>query len=393
MATATDTHTRGDDARRQTRVLARERATLNRLLPGLDDELAKLTLDEREEAGGPALSLFRDAGGPGLLIPRKSDGLGATPLEAVEAQRAIGSRAPSLAIATTMHHFSVATLVEVSQRDQGLESLLLQAVARRRSLVASGFAEGQTGQSILAPTMRARRVPKGWRVSGSKKPCSLSASMDLLTASVALEGEQEGATGVVIVPATERGIQRRPFWRTPILRGAESDEVVLEDVEVPDTLMYELDGQPADGAIDRTTADGLMWFELLIAASYLGMATALLERAVTARKGAVDARVEAAIELETAMGALEAVARTMIDGDRSQELLTRALLARYGVQQAIGRATPLLAECLGGMSFIGSSETSYLYAAARALAFHPPSRMRMADQLANELEGGDLTLA
>src|SRR4051794_41265122 len=105
-----------------TRVLARERATLERLLPGLDAELAKLPLDELERPGGPALPLFREAGGPSLLIPRASEGLGAMPLEAVDGQRAVGSRAPSLAIATTMHHFSLATLVEGGRRGQGPES-------------------------------------------------------------------------------------------------------------------------------------------------------------------------------------------------------------------------------------------------------------------------------
>jgi alkylation response protein AidB-like acyl-CoA dehydrogenase len=376
-----------------TRVLRRERETLDRLIPGLDAQLAELPLEELEEPGGPAISLFRDAGGASLLIPESSDGLGASPVNAVEVQRAIGSRAPSLAIATTMHHFSIGTLVELARREAGLESLLLQAVARDGTLVASGFAEGQPGQSILAPTMCARRTNGGWTISGTKKPCSLSASMNLLTASVSLEGdgEPEHAMGVALIPANSDGIERKPFWNSLVLRAAESDEVVLHDVDVPEQLVFRLE-RGDDGRLDRLTADGFVWFELLISASYLGMASALLERAIEGGKGTAAVRAEAAIELEGAKAALEAVARELADGERSDDLLARALLVRYAVQQAIARTTPELVECLGGMNYIGSSEVGYLYAAARALAFHPPSRLRMSDGLAAYVEGGELTV-
>jgi|1186.fasta_scaffold09055_2 alkylation response protein AidB-like acyl-CoA dehydrogenase len=376
-----------------TRVLARERATLERLLPGLDAQLAELPLAELEEPGGPGIGLFADAGGAGLLIPESSDGLGADPVEAIDVQRAIGSRAPSLAIATTMHHFSIGTLVELAAGEEGLETLLLQAVARDGSLVASGFAEGQTGQSILAPTMTAQRSDGGWTVSGTKKPCSLSASMKLLTASVSLEdeGEPDGSMGVALIPADGDGIERKPFWSSLVLRAAESDELVVDGVHVPDQLVFRLDTD-GDGGLDRLTADGFVWFELLISASYLGMASAMLERAIEGGKGTAAARVDGAIELEGARAALEAVARELADGERSDDLLARSLLARYAVQEAIARATPQLAECLGGMSYIGSTDVGYLYAAARALAFHPPSRLRMADRLAAYLDGEELTV-
>jgi len=35
-------------------------------------------------------------------------------LQALHIQRAVGSRAPSLGVATTMHHFSAATLIAMS---------------------------------------------------------------------------------------------------------------------------------------------------------------------------------------------------------------------------------------------------------------------------------------
>lgn len=53
----------------------------------------------------------------------------------------------------------------------------------------------------------------------------------------------------------------------------------------------------------------------------------------------------------TAKATLDAVAREMTDGKRGDELLARGLLVRYGVQQAIARATPLLASAARALAF------------------------------------------
>src|SRR6476619_6804778 len=154
--------------------LLKERETLEALLPGLDAQLAETSVVELEQSGSPGPALFRAAGGPALLIPDEHAGLGATPLEAVRVQRAIGSRSPSLAVATTMHHFSVASLVALSQVSQGMEWMMLEGIATNHLLVASGFAEGRTGGGILQPTMQATQTNEGVRISGVKRPCSLA---------------------------------------------------------------------------------------------------------------------------------------------------------------------------------------------------------------------------
>src|SRR6516225_11252021 len=94
--------------------LRQERETLEELLPGVDAALAAIPLLEMERPGNPAIPVFRRLGGPGLLIPTRFGGRGASPLQAVRAQRAIACRAPSLAVATTMHHFTIATVLEAN---------------------------------------------------------------------------------------------------------------------------------------------------------------------------------------------------------------------------------------------------------------------------------------
>lgn len=367
-----------------------ERETLARYLPDLDGQLAELPFTTLEERGGPGIKLFRDAGGPGLLVPTAYRGLGASPVDAVRVQRAIGSRAPSLAIASTMHHFSVTSLIELARAGTGLEWVMVEAIATEQLLLSSAFAEGRTGQHILSPTMRARRVDGGYRVSGSKKPCSLTASMDLLSASVTVAGApgDGGSLAVILVAADSEGIERRPFWGSWVLGGAESDEVVLDDVFVPDALVY----RPATGpGMDPIHIRGFAWFELLVSASYLGMASALAERVVRDGRGSDDERALLGVELESSAAALERVAAA-IGEEADETLLTRALWVRYATERAIERVTMQAAALAGGMAFIGSSDVAYLLAASRALAFHPPSRSAAATTLAGTLAGGALSL-
>jgi alkylation response protein AidB-like acyl-CoA dehydrogenase len=310
-------------------------------------------------------------------------------LQAVRAQRAIACRAPSLAVATTMHHFTIATVLEANPEDPGQEAELLESVARDNLYVASGFAEGRTGVSIQTSALRMERGRGGIILSGSKKPCSLSRSMDLFTVSTPPPEGTDAGLAAVIIPADTPGLERRPFWQSPILAGAESDEVILRDVCVVADDFFPLGGSGRQNAVqDR----GFLWFELLSTASYLGMASALVERVLLSDRGSATERVSLATEVEGAMAALEGVAQAMCPGEGGNEELARMLLVRYSVHGALGRAASLAVELLGGMTFIRSPEVSYLLAAVHVLPLHPPSRLSAAKSLNQYLLGNPLVL-
>jgi alkylation response protein AidB-like acyl-CoA dehydrogenase len=358
-------------------------------LPGLIDGLGKIPFDHREAPGGSTFPAFRDSRGPGLVIPRDYGGLGATPLDAVRVARAVGSLSPSLAVATTMHHFSVATLFTFAEsvKKSGMEWALLEAIATNNLLVASGFAEGRPDQGILSPTMTAVKAEGGYLINGSKKPCSLSQSMDLLTASLALPVPGKAPeTAFLLIPSTLPGISRHPFWASNILAGAESDEVRLTDVLVEEDLVIRTEVGP-EGSLDDLQTMGFIWFELLISASYLGMASSLVERTMSGRRGSISERAALGARLETATLLLEGAARAVMSGETDNNALASVLMSRYGAQDAISDATRQAVELLGGMAFIGSGEVAYLSAACQCLAFHPPSRSSLAESLVDYLEG------
>lgn len=376
------------------RFLDLERQRLEELLPGLDAELIRHSLDDLERPGSPGLAAFRAAGGPALLVAAEHAGIGADPVAAVQVQRAIGARSPSLAVATTMHHFSVASLVEAGRNSHGFEWMLLEAVARDGLLMASGFAEGRPGQAILSPTMSAEVDGEELLISGSKKPCSLAHSMDLLTASVSIprldgKGQQ---MAVALIPKATPGLSTRPFWNSFVLAGAESDEVTLKEVRVRPDLVVRTEIGPHD-TLDQLQTVGFLWFEMLMAASYLGMASALAERVLTTGRVAAAERAAIAVELEAAMGLITGVARGMRQGLAGEPAFAEALVCRFAVQDAIGRAVGRSVEALGGMAYIGSSDVAYLAACTKALAFHPPSRARMSEPLCDYFGGAPLRVS
>ncbi|MFI5533068.1 acyl-CoA dehydrogenase [Kitasatospora sp. NPDC051853] len=373
--------------------LQRERAALETHLPGLDAALAAQPLERLESAPSPAIGAFRACGGPGLLVPRALGGKGAGALAAVRLQRAVGARCPSLAVATTMHHFSVAGLVR-SAAPGGAEERLLASIAADGLLLASGFAEGRAGQNILKPHITAQRRGDKVVLNGSKMPCSLSRSMDLLTASVLL-ADEDGVErlAVALVPAGTPGVEVRPFWRNPVLAGAESEQVVLTEVEV-DREQVLLTEVTADAVPDDLNTAGFLWFELLLTAGYLGVASALVERVLTRPGGPPEDPAVHLVEVEAATLAVEAVARAVDDEDQPWDdgLLLAALTARYAAEDAIARSTRGCLSALGGMAFVGSGEGGYLASAAGALGFHPPARSRMAGPLREYLGGRPLRI-
>jgi alkylation response protein AidB-like acyl-CoA dehydrogenase len=378
------------------RSLEAARETCESFLPGLLDLLGRIPLEELEVPRSPALDHFRSCGGPGLVIPKTYGGAGADPLQALAVVRALASRAPSLAVATTMHHFSVATLFTLADsiKSSGMEWALLEGIAEQGLLVASGFAEGNPGQGILSPTMTAAKTDGGFLVNGSKKPCSLSHSMDLLTASVALPVDGGGTeAAVLLVPRQTEGISVHPFWTSWALAGAESDEVRLTDVFIDEQLLMRTTEPGGAGELDELQTVGFIWFELLISASYLGMVSGLVERVADQRRGPDSDRAALIARLETAALLLDGTARAVMDGEVGNDALARTLVARYAAQDALGDAARRAVELLGGMAFIGSSDIAYLAAASHGLSFHPPSRTSFTGPFLDHVAGAPLRLS
>ncbi|QMU71310.1 acyl-CoA dehydrogenase family protein [Streptacidiphilus sp. P02-A3a] len=371
-------------------LLATERDLLERALPGFDERLAALGTDGADDPDSGVVEEFRAAGGGNLLIPAGLGGAGLGCLEGVRLQRAVGSRAPALAVGSTMHHYKVAWLAR--ELDGPVAASVLRRVAAERQLVASCGAEGRVGGSLFTPGIEVSALPDGLRISGTKRPCSLVRSMGLL--SLLAAGPEDSAYAGqlvnVLVPADAPGVSRQPFWRNRVLRAAQTDAVVLDGVHVADSMIVPV-GLPSHSA-QRITSN-MLWFQLLITAAYLGVATGQVERLFRLDRGTAGDRIAALAPLESVAAALESAARELDAGRCDDDLLGRVLLTRYTAQRAIAEATDRVLELLGGMAFVTGGEGAEALLASRALAFHPPAESAMREPLDHWLRGDGLVLA
>jgi alkylation response protein AidB-like acyl-CoA dehydrogenase len=377
------------------RSLTTARNVCERYHKGLLEALESLPLMDRENPDSPVMELYRTHNGPGLLVPAAYGGQAASALDAVRVQRAVAAASPSLGVATVMHHFTVAMLfrlAEAAARLTPAQLKMLSTVAPEGLLLASGWAEGRTDQNILAPSVVAERTSTGYRVNGSKKPCSLSRSMDVLTASVMLEEDGRSCLALMLIPASSPGITTVPFWATPVLAASQSHEVRLTDVEVPEELVIHSTPEDHDRLDDLQTA-GFTWFELLTTSAYLGAASSLVAQVLAGSRGSSTDRAALAVRLDAAVGLVEGAARALEDGLDGDEAVAAVLTARYATQDLLTATVDQAVEMLGGMSFIRSGEVAYLASAVRALAFHPPSRASVAAGMAEYFAGSPLRLS
>jgi alkylation response protein AidB-like acyl-CoA dehydrogenase len=378
------------------RFMERDQQTCDALLPGLREKLAEIPLSELESENSPAIELFRHHGGPNLLVPNGYGGIGADALDAVRVQRALGALAPSMTVATMMHHFSIGTLYAVADAvgaDSGLDDLLLKRVASDRMLVASGFAEGRTNQGILAPQVEAVPAEGGYLITGSKKPCSLANSMDLLTASVGIRDDDGNiGMGFLMLPADTPGVSIHPFWSSFALAGAQSHEVRLTDVFVTEEQVIKPDPALAD-ELDQLQTVGLIWFEMAVCAAYTGIASALVSRVLDRGRGSVTERAALAVRIETAAALTEGLARRVMDEEVDNDGLAQSLVTRFAVQDAVCQTVNQAVEMLGGMAYVSSPDVAYLAAASHAIAFHPPSRGSIAAGLVDYYAGNPIVVA
>ena len=155
---------------------------------------------EMERVGNPSIGAFRKLGGPGLLIPTQPNSAGSSP-SPVDAARC------SACYRLLEHRLWRSSGDDASFYDRHLagdqsedrraqREQLLSVGGPGQPLRRVGLAEGKPGSAFRRSNLSVTRGATGFVLNGSKKPCSLSASMDLLTASTpAPEGMDAGLRG------------------------------------------------------------------------------------------------------------------------------------------------------------------------------------------------------
>jgi alkylation response protein AidB-like acyl-CoA dehydrogenase len=303
-------------------------------------------------------------------VPAELGGGGAAHPELCAMLRTFGHYCSSTALALSMHtHLVAAPTWRWRHEGAPVEPFLRRVAAEELVLVSTG------GSDFLAGSGTARKVDGGYRVTARKIFGSGSPAGSLLMTMAIYDDPQDGPTVLHFpVPLDAPGVTILDNWRTLGMRATGSNDIVLEDVFVPDAAI---------GGRRKPGVWGPAFYVIytiafpLIYSVYVGIAESARDLAVRgAQKKAKDPNVQALVgemenELATARMALrhmiDTAATTSIGAATTNEVLVGRTLAGRSAIRTVEKAM----EVVGGASFFRALGLERLFRDVQAARFHP----------------------
>ncbi|MBQ1082434.1 MULTISPECIES: acyl-CoA dehydrogenase family protein [unclassified Nocardiopsis] len=357
---------------------------------GSIDELATHA-EENDRSGRLAdrsIDVLREAAYFGLPVPRDFEGQGATVEECCAVQRRIGAADPALAIATSMHLFSVGVVVEHWNRNHDEAWMLLEAIASQQRIVSNAFAEPGLAGALTRSNCVARRSGEDWILDGLKVPCSLAERSDLLCLQMMDEQDGEDALMVALLATRSPGIRTERTWNTLGMRATESDSVRFEQCRFSDDLVFHRT-EPGSQS-DEVFAAGIAWFCVASTASYLGVISAAVDESRAAlQKSRITHLNASRAQLPSFQGALGDIMSLVLPmewacaglarqlgekGTDPRALIPSALALKQQTAQLATTAVAMAAELVGVGSYSANGKVARLLRDAQAARYHPPTR-------------------
>ncbi|MFF7857922.1 acyl-CoA dehydrogenase family protein [Streptomyces sp. NPDC007904] len=348
----------------------------------------------REGAPGPErIRTLAAEGYAALPIPGEFGGAGAGLAEVAAAQRALGQSDPSAAVALNMHAFTVGLMADYWQRHRDTSWMLLEGIADAGALVASAFAEPGGSPNFMSSRSEAVATGKGYRVTGVKYPCSLATTATLVCLTARVTGTDE--TILALVPRTSPGLTVEGEWPSLGMTGSDTARLVLRDVDVDDRLVFHRG--PAD-VIDDTVVSGMVWFAVLLTATYHGVLSGLLDEATRLMTGAGTYGPRTALlgratrELLVLGGACRQLATDFTDGAvTGHAALACAVGLRASLSETRDRVLAALTPVLGGRLYGRGHPAADLLVDSLAVHHHPPSLLTCDEAVGAHCTGRDIT--
>ncbi|MFF0219898.1 acyl-CoA dehydrogenase family protein [Streptomyces vinaceus] len=334
--------------------------------------------------GAPGADRIRALGADGyaaLPIPAEFGGGGADLVQVASAQRALGMADPSAAVALNMHAFTVGLMADYWRRHRDSSWMLLEGIARTGALVASAFAEPGGSPNFMSSRSEAVRTAKGYRISGVKFPCSLATTATLVCLTARVTGTDE--TILALCPRASPGLTVEGEWASLGMTSSDTARLVLADVEVDDRLVFHRG--PAD-VIDENVISGMVWFAVLLTATYHGVLSGLLDLAhrQVAAAGAYGARTallgRATRELLTLGGACRQLGADAGSGAiAGRAALAAAVALRATLSDTRDRVLSALTPVIGSRLYGRGQAAASLLVDSLAVHHHPPSLLTCDD--------------
>lgn len=218
---------------------------------------------------------LRESGYLKLTVPEEFGGRGANALELMLAQERLARGSGAVALGATMHLGIVGGLAESRAWPPELLERFFREVVDHGALINSAASEPDLGSPSRGGAFQTTAVREGdgWRINGRKTWTTLAPALSYAQVQLTVvEGDGETSRGIFLVPMNTPGVRVEDTWDNLSMRASGSNDVVFEDVFVPDE--YRL---PAPSGPPGNQASS---WALLGSSVYLGIAQAARDFAV-----------------------------------------------------------------------------------------------------------------
>jgi alkylation response protein AidB-like acyl-CoA dehydrogenase len=316
-------------------------------------------------------ALIKEAGLVEAGVPVELGGGGAEVRELADMLRILAQSCGSTALAFSMHTHQVAIPAWRwrHQKVAAVEPLLKRVASERLILLSSG------GSDWIGGSGKAEKVEGGYRVSARKVFTSGAEAGAILMTGAIVDGE-DGSRKVIHFGAPMRSTEVRieETWRTLGMRGTASNDVVFENLFIPD----------AGVSFSRKAGEWHPVFQTiatiafpLVYAVYLGVAESARDIAIglAKKKPASDHATNLAGQMDTALRAGQLAHRHMIEvverDAPSADTVNEVMIGRSLVASNAIRTVELAMELGGGGSFYRANGLERRFRDVQGARFHP----------------------
>ncbi|MFC4049921.1 acyl-CoA dehydrogenase family protein [Actinomadura syzygii] len=335
---------------------------------------------------------MREAGYLRLTVPEELGGLGADLNDLVAAQERLAMGCPATALVVNMHVSPIGQLASMWRSDPQprLEQWLRDCAEGK---VINAVLSAEPGAPLLRDSRcTAVRVDGGYRVTG-KKIFGTGSSVMTHFSSMARFDDPETGPQIIFyrLPAESPGMEVLRTWDTLGMRATQSNDVLFDDVFVPDEAVFH---RYPVGTLDGTLLKTVWgWAQPTFAATYLGTALGgvqRLRRQIIEPRGLADQpqvqalMAEITVLTETARATIRDVAQEMARGRLFTELdvqsgMSRAVMAKYvGANNAVAIMEKVMT-IAGGAAFYNRSSLARIYRDVRAATIQPYNNLDALD--------------
>ncbi|CAN7403712.1 acyl-CoA/acyl-ACP dehydrogenase [Rhizobium sp. LjRoot254] len=339
------------------------------LAPAIADRAA--TTDESDCFVTENYAMLKESGLIEAAVPVELGGRGAEVAELADMLRILAHACGSTALAFSMHTHQVAIPAWRwrHQKVAAVEPLLKRVAAERLILLSSG------GSDWIGGSGKAEKVEGGYRVN-ARKVFTSGAEAGAILMTGAVHEAADGTRSVIHfgAPMKSPEVRIENTWRTLGMRGTGSNDVVFENLFIPD----------ANVALSRKAGEWHPLFQViatvafpLIYAVYLGIAENARDIAIdlAKKKPASDHATSLAGRMDTSLRAAQLAHRWMLDivarnapsaESVNEVMIGRSLVARHAIE-----ATELAMELAGGAGFYRANGLERRFRDVQGARFHP----------------------